>query len=138
REATTIEPIPEYQVALFADTATSDEQVAYVVLVYDSPADAQIAAEVLPGRIGALDSVVFRQSLREMFEDRGVSEIAASVVSSTDGIGAATVLAFRAPLASSAQASGSGTDGASSLPYRRLITLVLRGDTSWLAAAPGE
>jgi hypothetical protein len=126
-----VELIPQYRLVMLADTATPDEQVTYVALVYDSEDDARSAAAVLPGRIDVLDSIRSDGPLRELFADQGVSDIEVSVHVAPEGSGAATVLALHAPLASSDLTGDSVVP--SSLPYRLLVEMVLSRDVLWLA-----
>ena len=126
------EPMPQYRLAMLADTATPDEQITYIVLAYDTEADARSAAAALPGRIEALDSIDERRPLRELFKDQGVTDIVAVVHVAPDGSGVATVLEMHAPLPSSDLIQDPAAR--SSLPYRLIVGMVLSGDVLWLAA----
>jgi hypothetical protein len=126
-------PIPQYRLVILADTATLDEQVAYVALAYDTEADARSAAAALPGRIDVLDSIDDLRPLRELFEDQGVTDIEAAVHVAPEGSGAAAVLELRAPLPSSDLTRD--PVARSSLPYRLVVEMVLSRDVFWLDAA---
>jgi len=128
-----LEPILPYRLALLADTATPDEQVTYVVLLYYSEDDARSAAAVLPGRIDTVDSILENRPLRELFDDQGVTDIEVGVHVGPEGSGAATVLELHAPLPSSDLTRDPAAQ--SSLPYRLLVEMVLSRDVSWLATS---
>jgi len=132
-ERSAAEPIPQYRLAMIADTATPDEQVTYVALVYDSEGDARSAAAVLPDRIDTVYSIREGRPLSELFEDQGVTDINVDVHVTPDEPGAAAVLALHAPLPSADLTRDPAAQ--SSLPYRLVVSMVLSRDVSWLAAS---
>jgi len=127
------EPMAQYDLVMFADTATETEQVVYVVLVYDDEEDAEIAAEVVPRRLENLQSIVMQRDFSELFAERNVSNIEGSVKIDEDTGKALTVITFRAPLASSEYDDDVlGGYMASSMVYRLLVNMVWQRDTMWL------
>lgn len=134
-EPSSIEALPPYSMALFADTATATEQIAHVVLVFASSEDARAAAEVIPARIDGIESSYGSGPLGAQLEERGVMAVDVLVSEPEDGSGAAVDVVLRAPLAG-AQASSSSV-GSSSI-YRLLMTTLFRRDALWLTPTLAE
>jgi hypothetical protein len=126
-------PIPAYDLLFFADGASDTEQVVQVGLVYENPADAQMAVDALPGRIDALNSVVTGQPVRQLLDERGVTSIQGQVIPSSDGTRSVALFELRAPLASSDPDPGTGLMTASSIIYKTLVDMLYRRDLQWLA-----
>lgn len=130
-EPSSVPTLRPYELALFADTTTTTQQVAHVVLVYASSADAHAAAEILPARIDGIVSLAESGTLREQLEQRGLTALDIRVFEPSDGSGAAVDVALHAPLAG---AEATSADEASSSLYRLLMTMLFRRDARWLAA----
>jgi len=79
------EPLPLYDLILFADTATGEQHVTYMALVYQNVEDAEIAAQVIPERLNSYNSMRTRRSLGEMLEEQLQNDITTSVVTTDDG-----------------------------------------------------
>jgi len=79
------EPLPLYDLMLFADTATGEQHVTYMALVYQNVEDAEIAAEVIPERLNTYNSMRTRRLFGEMLEERLQNDITTSVVTTEDG-----------------------------------------------------
>jgi hypothetical protein len=126
--------LPPYDLVLFADTATSTEQIAHVVLVYGSSSDAQAALEALPVRISEVGSGGQRGSIRTQLDQRGLTDVDVSLSEAADGSGAAVDVSFRAPLAGLDPTS---IETGSSELYRHLISSLGVLDAAWLIAAEG-
>ena len=135
--AQNFEPIPTYEMVFYADTATETEQVVHIVLIYNFEENAQIAADVLPGRL-ALDSMVMRDSYQALFESRGVETVEASVHVSEPTDKVLAVLTLRAPLAGNEVDEEIGRLTSSSLVYRVLIQQIFNRDTLWLTTSLPE
>ena len=124
-----VEALPTYSVALIADTATSKEQIAHVVLVFASAEDANAAAEIIPERIDVVESITGSGPLRGRLEERGLTAVDIDVSEPQEDDGAAVDVAFHAPLAGAEPAT---TDTGSSGLYRLLIDMLLRRDALWI------
>ena len=130
---TELEPIPPYELASFVDTATPDAQVTYVALTFADAADAEIAADVMPRRIGSLGSLVVDRTIGEILERRGVTSIETDVHTAPDGSGAVMLMTLRSapPLIDPDDIDRS--DATPSLVYRALFDMIFRRDVLWLA-----
>ena len=124
--------LPPYSVALFADTATSEEQVAHVVLIFASSEDAQAAARIIPARIDEVVSLYRDETLREQLDRRGVTAVDVRVVEPGDEGGVAVDVAMHAPLAG---ADASTPDARSSGVYGHLMATLFQRDAPWLATS---
>ena len=131
--AASFTPIPAYDLLVFADGASDTEQIVRVGLVYQDAASAQEAADAIPGRIATLPSLVTREPLQQLFDDRGVSSVESRVVPSSDGTRFVALVTLRAPLASSEPDSGTGLLQSSSIVYKTLVNMLLSRDSLWLA-----
>ena len=127
--------LPQYELVMFADTATDTEQVVYVSLVYSALEDAEAAVEIIPERLATMDSFSISRPIQEIFDYHGVSEIIASAVFDEVSDRAGAVFEFHAPLASSDE-EDRGDMGfvVSSRVYKVFITMYYVRDTDWLAA----
>ncbi|MEO0565876.1 MAG: hypothetical protein AAF125_27450, partial [Chloroflexota bacterium] len=137
--------LPPYNLLLLVDTATDEEQVALVLLGYDTVADAEAAAEILPARVENYFSLAARMPLSELLENRFVEEVTAEVVPAEDGERAALVLRFAAPKAPDAASIIAVTDMMQAEPmgfpppgqvFRLLANSVFARDIGWLNAVP--
>jgi len=127
----------QYQMVMLADTATEDEQVAYVVLVYRDEDSANIATEVVLERLDTMDSMVAESSLQEIFDARGVTDITAEVIVDEDNALSLAVFEFRAPKASNEEDEDTRRLLPSSMLYRVFVQMVYNRDTAWLIARSG-
>ena len=123
--------LPAYDLLFFADTATADEQITHVVLVFESVDDARAAAEALPARIERVGANGRDGSLGSQLERRGLTAMEISMSEAADGIMAAVDVALHAPLAG---ADESSMDAGSSELYRLLIMSLAILDTGWLVS----
>jgi hypothetical protein len=121
--------LPPYDMLLFADTATSTEQIAHVVLVYPSIEDANAAAEALPLRMAEVGAGGRSGSIRTQLENAGLTAADISVLEAPDGVGATVDVALHAPLAGADETS---MDSPSSGLYARLISNLAVLDAGWL------
>lgn len=124
--------IPLYQLAAFSDFGNSSYQYAQVVLVYGLKADAEVAVEIIPKRIGSMTSLVTRQPLAQMFEDRGAELLTPVVYHDEDAGRYAAVFTFRYPAASE-EPDEIGFVPSSGMVYRLLTDALMRRDTLWLS-----
>ena len=121
-----------------ADGASDAEQIVRVGLVYEDPADAQQAVDVIAERLDTLPSPVTRTPLRQLLDDRGVTSVEKSVVPSSDGTRSVALLEFRAPIASRPDPANGFLQG-SSMVYDTLARMVSARDLLWLAPTlPGS
>ncbi len=127
------ERLPFYQLVTILDTATDEEQVVYVVLVYRDPDSAQIATEVVPERLNTMESLAIQRPIMELLAERGIDDIIAEVVIDEDNNRALAVFEFRAPLADNVE----GDFGLvpSSMIYRLFIDMVYQRDLAWIATS---
>jgi hypothetical protein len=133
-EGIDIGPLPAYELALFADTATDTEQIAYVALVYEDEAGARSAADVLPSRL-ALEALTSDGTVGELLMRRGASVIEARVNPAADGSGAVTLLELRGSLPEIDPDDFSRSDSIPSRAYQALFELLMRRDVLWLTPA---
>ena len=133
RIAASFTPIPAYDLLFLADGASDAEQIVRVGLVYEDPADAQEAVDVIAERLDTLPSLVTRTPLRQVLDDRGVTSVEKSVVPSSDGTRSVALLEFRAPIASSEPDPATGLLQGSSIVYGTLVRMVLARDLLWLS-----
>lgn len=138
QQMTELRDMPQYEMLMFADTATDTEQVAYVTLVYFSLEDAESAVETVPERFATMDSYAIRRPIHELFEERGVTEIVSTAVMDAENDRALAIFEFHAPIASSDE-DDLGPTGfmASSMVYRLLVQMLFQRDTDWLVAGFG-
>ncbi len=140
--------LPPYNLLLLADTATEDEQVALVLLGYNTVEDAEAAAEVLPARLASYFSLAQQQSFTEMLAARYVEDITAEVVPAADSERAALVLRFATPKPPDAETiielslSFSSDERPPYAPpgqvFRLLANAVFSRDLGWLSAVPQD
>lgn len=128
------ENLPQYNLVMFADTATETEQVVYVTLVYSSLDDAEIAVDVIPTRIDTAESLQYAMPLSEIFESRNITDIVATAVQDDETELAVAVFEFHAPLASNEMDDGARLP-ASSMVFQLFIQMLYSRDTAWLATA---
>jgi len=137
--------LPPYDLLLLVDTATDDEQVALVLLGYNTVADAEAAAEILPARVENYFSLAVQLPLAEMLAKRYVDGVTAEVVPAAEGDQAVLVLRFAAPKAPDAEGVIAVTDILQTEPlgfpppgqvFRLLANSVFSRDTGWLSAVP--
>lgn len=124
------EAIPAYDLLLLADAATDSEQVVTVGLVYTSAADAQAAADVLPGRIESYQSIVREQPFLDILADRDAT-YTVEVFESDTNEAAVAIVVLRGPLAGTETVDGRLPS--SSLIYRLLIQMLYQRDLGWIA-----
>jgi hypothetical protein len=130
----TMIPMPAYSLLAFADTATESEQIALVALVYDDVEDAESAAEPLIQRIDGYVSFVSEQPMREMLEDRGLSQITTEVYEGDKR--AVLLVQLHGALAPSEPEENSDRLTSSSLIFRLLANMYMQRDIAWLAIVP--
>jgi hypothetical protein len=126
------DPLPIYQLVVFADLGTRTEQFAQVVLVYDGQEAAETAAAIIPRRIESMTSIANQIPLQELFEDRG-AELLDPVVYEDETTGQyAAVLTFRYDAAPVEDENGRIV--MSGMVYQLLVQMAYRRDTLWLAS----
>lgn len=130
--AADFEPIPPASLLGIGDAATDSEQVVTVALAYPTLADAQAAADALPGRLD-MTSVRSRRPWKEDLDARGVTTIDARAVERADGAGALALLTIRAPIAGPEAEPGTGRVKVSSGLYSLFAQMIQARDTAWLA-----
>jgi hypothetical protein len=130
-------PLPPWGLALLADGATADEQVVQVLLTYGSVEDAEVAAEVVPNRLGTVGGMGDRPPLTEALERVGVTGIGGRVVPDAE-VGAVAVIELRAPLAGDAPDPEAGALEPSSRVYQVLLRSIWTRDSLWLAPLAAE
>ncbi len=131
--------MPQYEMLMFADTATDTEQVAYVTLVYFALEDAESAVEIVPERFATMDSYSIGRPIHEIFEERGVNEIVSTAVMDEENDRALAVFEFHADLASSDEEDlGPLGFPSSSMVYRLMVNMLFQRDTDWLVAGIGD
>lgn len=128
------ENLPQYNLVMFADTATETEQVVYVILVYGSLDDAEIAVDVVPTRLDTAESLQYTMPLAEIFESRNITDIVATAVQDDENELAVAVFEFHAPLAGN-EMDDSARMSASSMVFQLFIQMLYSRDTAWLATA---
>jgi hypothetical protein len=74
------ETLPQFTLLGLADVVTETEQQARLILIYNSREDAERAAEVLPERIAAYESLMVRRSMTELLAERYVEDTRYEVV----------------------------------------------------------
>lgn len=135
--------LPPFQLLLLADTVSKGQQVGKVILTYVTEAEAQAAAEILPGRIGDYISLVTQTPLTNLLADRNLRPPTVAV-QSAEGVfmvvidfsapqpDAETVLSlrFEDPLPEGYAAPGSA--------FALLAQGVFRQDLGWLSSVPRE
>ena len=126
------EPIPDYQLLVLADTATEDAQIAYVGLIYDIEADAQLAAESIVHRIENVESLARATPLMDIFTERGVESINSQVVAHEATGHYVMLLSMRAPLPSNEPDDGNRLVS-SSMVYGTFYRMIQQFDVAWLA-----
>lgn len=138
------EPLPVYKLLVFGDIAGDVEVAGEAVLVYDSEADAEKAAEILPKRIANFTTLSTQQSLTKMLNDRGVTQPDVQVVESNGHY--IVLVSFASAKASvedimAMQPAGEGGSEGITPPgslYRLLVGLAMRGDLGWLSTISRE
>lgn len=128
--------LPQYEVVMFADTATETEQVVYVSLVYNTLEAAELATEVIPTRLAEMESTVRQVDFQTLFDERGVTDIIATAVTDEATGRALAILEFHAPIAPQ-EADPEAVFGrvSSSILYRLFIDMLYARDTDWLIAS---
>lgn len=120
--------LPPYELLALVDTATEEEQVAMVLLVYDDAASTQQAASAVPERLSTMASLRTEQPFADLLADRS-AEVESSVFESEETGKSVAIITLRAPLASS---DASDRIEASSMVYRLLVQMLFSRDTTWL------
>jgi len=128
----TFEPMPAAEAVAILDGATDTEQVVTIALAYENEADAAIAADILPRRLGTLPAASYEATLAELLADRGVTSVAGSVQPASEGTSAVARVEVRAPLPSAEPDPATGAPRPSSSLYRLFADLVMRRDLLWL------
>jgi hypothetical protein len=137
------EPLPVSKLLMFGDVANDTQAGAEVVLVYDSKEDADKAAEILPKRIDAYQSLVIRRPLKELLAERGVNKPDVQVIESSGQY--VVLMTFATPKATDEQllamgGIGDSPDGvaAPGLMYRFLVASAMQRDLGWLSTVPRD
>ncbi len=122
--------IPQFQLVMIADTAADTKQIVIVALVYDTEADAQIAADIIPTRLDNTESLAMRVPFNELLKSRNVESVDGRVQVDEETGKALALITFRAPLATNEE--GDVGFMSSSLVYRLFIDMIFRRDYLWL------
>lgn len=125
--------LPPYQLVSIIDTATDEEQVVYVILVYRDEEDAQTAVDIVPDRLNTMESFAVRRPMLELLTDRGIEDVLTEVVIDDENNRALAVFEFRAPLADNEEGDLGLVQ--SSIVYRLFINMVYQRDLAWIATA---
>ncbi len=127
-------PMPPYTLVAIADAVNDGVESAMVALVYADPADADAAATLFPERLTTYQSYQTKQTLGDMFADRQVTSVDASVFTpSVDR--AVMVLTITTPLVSPDQTDGPRTPISDPI-FRLLTNAYFARDLGWLATTP--
>jgi hypothetical protein len=136
------EALPGYNLLIFADTASEDEQIALLGLVYEDLEDAERAAEIIPARLATATSFFIRDLWSEIFAERRLTPTT-TVYESGSGQ-AVMLLELRTPKATTEEiievttVSLTGSDlelAAPGIAYRILFNALVQSDLSWLSTA---
>jgi hypothetical protein len=129
-----LEPMPSAEAVAIMDGATDTEQVVTIALAYRDEADAATAVEVLPRRLeeAGLVAASDGSSLAALLAERGVTDIAGSVLVGDSGTLPVARVEVRAPLPGEAVDASTGRPVPSSALYRLFIDLLNRRDLLWL------
>ena len=121
---------PDYSLLAIVDGATTEEQVARIMLVYDNEADAELASAEIPQRLEHYQPLYGRRTILEIFE---VAEAELDVyVLAPEGVDRyITVVELRTAIPLKLR-SDEGDNVDSSTLYRIWIQTVLGGDALWL------
>lgn len=139
------ETLPAYELLTIADVATETEQIGQVALVYSSAENAQIAADLIPRRIAAYQSLVTNRSLSEMLQERYVEEVGTEIVEHPETGKWVLVISFATPKASAEQIIELRSDNTEApevtppgIIFRMLMQAINSRDTGWLNTATRE
>jgi hypothetical protein len=124
-------PIPQYSLVALAHIVEGNEQRAVVALVYDRAADAKTAAEILPKRITAYQSLVSGRPFVEIVRERGGSIDTPQIYSSTATGKSVLTITFRGPI--EPETPVDGRFRVSGLLYVLLMQSIAYRDIGWLA-----
>lgn len=124
-------PVPAYNLIALGDTATDSEQQALIALVYTTEDQAKAASALFPKHLQDYTSLVTRQTMSKMLNDRGVTSVETTVIPGKDR--SVLVITLHAPLPSNTPAEGETQLQASSLIYSLLVRGYMQRDLGWLA-----
>lgn len=142
------ETLPQFTLLAIADVVTETEQQARLILIYSSREDAERAAELLPGRIAAYQSMMVRRQLTELLEERHVEDIRYEVVEDGAANRTALVIAFAAQKGTPEEIvqfnqmlldpSGYPPVAFPGALFRTFAQMVVSADLGWLSTVPRE
>jgi hypothetical protein len=139
------ETLPAYQLLAFGDVVTETEQVARIALVYSDDTAAQQAANLIPKRIAAYQSVAAHRPFTDLLKDRRVADVGVEVITDDTAGKSLVLLTFATPKATPEQITALRLDNpnppdvtAPGLVYRLLVDAAFRFDLGWLSTVPRE
>jgi hypothetical protein len=124
-------PLPQYRLVALGDTATENEQIALVALVYSNSDRASTAGEILVQRIEDYVSLATRQPMSELLDARGVTAIDTEIYETDER--AVLLVMLHAPIPA-AEPNGEGlAPVSSSMLFQLLLNMYFQRDLGWLA-----
>jgi galactitol-specific phosphotransferase system IIB component len=126
--------LPLYELGVFAHRVEEGEQIAEVILIYGSEANAEAAAVEVAARLEKYTSMVIQQPLMDILDERGITLETPRVVENESTGKWATVIAFTSPVPPEEPSEGDlgGQIVQSALNYSLLINMLYQRDLGWL------
>jgi|GEM_PF-4055373 len=129
--------LPQWDIVLMTDTATSSEQVVYASFVYSDLESAQTSARIVEERLNTMASRTTGEIYATTFAGLGVDNISSRVVSDEANSHHMAVIELRAPLAENIELEN-GNFMTSSMVYLMVDYMVMIGDTIWLTTETAD